>query len=124
MTKEYKSLLDYGQSSHHTAQQTAPLQAQPNVLHQTNTLVDARGKTHGDFVDHARITVALKEVVRTEIYNRVAKRQQKDLSPTQLEAVDMILHKIGRIVAGDPDVHDHWDDIAGYATITRERIGK
>lgn len=72
-----------------------------------------RRKTHGDFNDHARITQGLKRVVEND---------RSKLSDTQREAVDMILHKIGRICAGCPNVHDHWDDIAGYAKITSERI--
>ncbi len=72
-----------------------------------------RKKTHGDFSDHARITQNLKEAVRGECDR---------LLPIHREAIDMILHKIGRICAGDPNVHDHWDDIAGYAKITSDRI--
>jgi hypothetical protein len=34
----------------------------------------------------------------------------------------MIVHKIGRIVNGDPDVTDHWVDIAGYATLIADRL--
>ena len=39
------------------------------------------------------------------------------LSDTQKESLEMIVHKIGRILAGDPSFQDHWDDIAGYAKI-------
>lgn len=74
-----------------------------------------RKKTHGDFNDHARITQALKAAVSMD---------RARLLPIHNEAIDMILHKIGRICAGDPNVHDHWDDIAGYAKITSERIPK
>lgn len=72
-------------------------------------------RTHGDFTDHARITQSLKNVMRVE-------HGFERLSNTQVEALEMIFHKIGRILAGDPNVHDHWDDIAGYAKITSERI--
>jgi hypothetical protein len=34
----------------------------------------------------------------------------------------MIVHKIGRIVNGNPDKVDHWDDIAGYATLVSDRL--
>jgi hypothetical protein len=72
-----------------------------------------RKKTHGDFSVHARITQGLKRVIKDD---------RKQLLDIHSEAIDMILHKIGRICAGDPNVHDHWDDIAGYARITSERI--
>lgn len=45
-----------------------------------------------------------------------------ELSDVQREALHMILHKVGRICSGNPDIHDHWDDIAGYAKLASERI--
>ena len=36
----------------------------------------------------------------------------------------MIVHKIARILAGDPNHADHWHDIAGYAILVEERIGQ
>jgi hypothetical protein len=36
----------------------------------------------------------------------------------------MIAHKIGRIIAGDPDFRDHWDDLAGYATLIAQKCTK
>jgi hypothetical protein len=36
----------------------------------------------------------------------------------------MIIHKIGRIVTGNPDVPDHWLDIEGYARLVRDRLGE
>lgn len=44
------------------------------------------------------------------------------LNPMQSESLDMIAHKIGRIIAGDPNVEDHWRDIAGYATLVADRL--
>ena len=75
--------------------------------------LEARKRTHGDFSDHARITQELKDVLVND---------RDRLSAIHKEAIDMILHKIGRICAGDPNVHDHWDDIAGYAKITADRL--
>jgi len=39
------------------------------------------------------------------------------LTYAQAEALEMIQHKIGRILAGDPNVLDHWADIVGYAQL-------
>jgi hypothetical protein len=44
------------------------------------------------------------------------------LNPSQREALDMIQHKIGRILAGNPNHHDHWHDIAGYATLVANEL--
>lgn len=76
-----------------------------------------RAARHGDFTDHARIAQALKRTVQRE-------GRYDGLTDMHREAIDMILHKIARIVAGDPNFHDHWDDIAGYARITSERLSR
>lgn len=86
-------------------------------------LLEERGRTNGDYREHARIACELKDVIDEAIMARVI-RGQSDLSCTQRESLHMIAHKIGRIIAGDTDHSDHWDDIAGYAKIangTQER---
>jgi hypothetical protein len=55
------------------------------------TILAERQTTHGDWETHAWVTQSLKNVV-TEFGD-------KKLTPGQKEALDMILHKIGRIVA-------------------------
>lgn len=76
-----------------------------------------RGATHGDFNVHAGCTQDLK---RTIEYWR-QQSGKRNLTATEKEALDMICHKIGRIVAGDAAFPDHWIDIAGYAGL-QERI--
>ena len=76
-----------------------------------------RGDRYGPFVGHAQVTQSLKDV----IYAGLAAREKK-LAPDQLEALDMICHKIGRIVNGDPNYSDSWHDIAGYATLVDKRL--
>lgn len=83
---------------------------------ETNELLANRRKTHGSFNDHARITQRLKMVITEELAER-ERRSQVPLSMTQLESLEMILHKIGRIIAGYAAFEDHWADIAGYAKI-------
>lgn len=74
-----------------------------------------RGKTHGDFGTHAAITDAIK-------YHMHNSSKWSYLSPMQREALDMTAHKIGRILAGDPNLKDHWDDIAGYTTLVAREL--
>lgn len=81
-----------------------------------NTL-DERGKRYGSFVGHARITQNLKSLIHTELAVR-----GQILAADQQEALDMICHKIGRIVNGDPDYADSWHDIAGYAQLVDDRL--
>lgn len=79
------------------------------------TLQD-RKKTHGDFSYHALITQNIK-CMMNENRSRWA-----GLSPSQRKALEMIAHKIGRILAGNPNEPDHWHDIAGYATLVQKEL--
>jgi hypothetical protein len=36
----------------------------------------------------------------------------------------MVVHKIGRILNGDPHYADSWVDIAGYAKLVADRLEK
>lgn len=79
-----------------------------------DTLVQ-RGARYGKFTDHARITQALK-VTMTQTNNWAT------LEPDQREALEMIAHKIGRILNGDPNYDDSWVDIAGYSKLVADRL--
>jgi hypothetical protein len=80
-------------------------------------LLDDRGKTHGRWRDNARIAQSMKELWRRE-------DGWKRLSEGQRECLEMIAHKIARVLAGDPNHIDHWADIGGYAElVVRELNG-
>ena len=68
-------------------------------------------------MDHARVSQKLKRIIYKE-----SKAQKKGLTADQWEALDMICHKIGRIVVGDADYDDSWRDIAGYAMLVANRL--
>jgi hypothetical protein len=72
--------------------------------------LEERGSRYGPFSSHARITQDLKDVMR-DTPNWLI------LTASQREALDMIAHKIGRILNGDPHYDDSWFDIAGYAQL-------
>lgn len=80
-------------------------------------ILNERGTRYGKFKDHAAVTQELKRVVWGALSVRA-----KQLSDDQLEALEMILHKIGRIINGDPDYADSWVDIAGYASLVADRL--
>lgn len=82
----------------------------------TQTLTD-RGNRYGPFVGHAEVTQRLKRVMAEELAKR-----NKPLADDQWEALEMIAHKIGRIINGDPDYDDSWVDIAGYAKLVSDRL--
>lgn len=76
-----------------------------------------RGEKYGRFNSHAKITQHLKHVIANELEER-----NKVLSSDQQEALDMIMHKIGRIINGDPNYIDSWVDIAGYAQLVADQL--
>lgn len=80
-----------------------------------NALIAERGSRYGKFADGAEIMRDLKHVMHeVDGWN--------NLTASQKEALDMIQHKIGRILNGDPTYDDNWKDIAGYATLVAEEL--
>jgi len=84
---------------------------------EVDATLDARAVEYGKFIEGAEVMQMLKRVVQAALNNR-----DKTLAHDQAEALDMIIHKIGRIVNGNPDVVDHWLDIAGYAKLVADRL--
>lgn len=74
-----------------------------------------RGKRYGKFKDHAFVTQAIK----SSLFNS---NPDLILDCDQKEALEMIAHKLGRIVNGDPNYADSWVDIAGYAKLVADRL--
>lgn len=75
--------------------------------------VEARGTTHGDYRDTARLAQGIKDVMHKSGH-------WERLSSTQMESLDLIATKIARVLAGDANYADHWVDIEGYAKKARE----
>lgn len=82
----------------------------------TEAILKERGKTHGDFADNAKVSQELKFIIRTNL-------GVSELTYVQREALDMICLKVSRILS-NPNVKDHWDDIAGYATLASKDLEK
>jgi hypothetical protein len=76
-----------------------------------------RAKEYGMFKDGAALMQGIKRLLADH-----AARHNKTFADDQWEALEMIVHKIGRIVNGNPDKVDSWTDIAGYATLVAERL--
>lgn len=72
-----------------------------------------RQATHGDFAEHAELSQALKALIGDKV-----------MSDVQREGLEMILFKVARILNGTPDHKDHWDDIAGYATLVSRDLAR
>lgn len=84
------------------------------VTNIADTLIE-RGNRYGVFSGHARITQALKVFMQNQDNWQI-------LADDQRESLDMIAHKIGRILNGDPNYDDSWIDIAGYAKLVADRL--
>lgn len=82
---------------------------------ETESLITERGSRYGKFKDGADIMQSLKDVMRdVDGWN--------NMTASQKEALDMIQHKIGRILNGDPTYDDSWKDISGYATLIANEL--
>jgi hypothetical protein len=80
-------------------------------------VLNERGSTHGDFTENGKIMQSLKVLMREHW-------GWSKLDTSQREALEMIQHKIGRILCGNNNYFDHWRDIAGYAKLIEERCPK
>jgi len=78
-------------------------------------LLNERGKQYGEFYGHAHITQAIKAAM-------AASPNWHILSPDKREALEMIAHKVGRVLNGNPEYLDSWTDIAGYSTLVADAI--
>lgn len=82
-----------------------------------NNILAERGDRYGTFEGHAEIAQRLKGTV-----HHFASVRACDLDADQYEALDMICHKVARIINGDPNYADSWVDIAGYAKLVADRL--
>ena len=87
-----------------------------------------RRDTHGPWEYQALTAQELKLTMR----NAIARLREDGLaykahkfgidlpSEQQMEALELIQVKISRIINGDPNWADHWNDIIGYAKLGKD----
>ena len=80
-------------------------------------ILDTRASDYGTFADNARLAQALKRAMAEH-----AEDHGRTFTDDQWEALEMIAIKMSRIVNGNPNKADSWDDIAGYAQLVSDRI--
>lgn len=72
-----------------------------------DALIAERSTTHGDYMVNSAITWRIKDALHMgSRYN--------EMHPAMKETLDMVAHKMHRIVNGDPFFKDHWVDMTGY----------
>ena len=74
-----------------------------------------RNKQYGPFIDHSKIAQGLKDIMR-------AAPGWSRLAPDQKESLELIQHKIARILNGDPTYLDSWVDCGGYIRLVTDRL--
>jgi hypothetical protein len=79
--------------------------------------LDNRAQDYGKFKDGAALMQGIKRLLADH-----ARAHNKTFADDQWEALEMIVHKMARIVNGNPDKVDSWVDIAGYATLIADRL--
>jgi hypothetical protein len=80
-----------------------------------NNILDERGNRYGDFSSNATTTQLIKQAINLgDTANK--------LSFYQRESLEMIAHKISRIVNGDANYIDSWVDIIGYAQLVIDKL--
>lgn len=77
-------------------------------------ILNERNSTHGHWKKQACAAYMIREAIEDNV--------AKTLRPYQSEALNMIIVKISRIISGDPNIQDHWEDIAGYATLVAKEL--
>lgn len=80
------------------------------------TLKERDGR-YGLFVNQAETAQRIKEAM-------FQGRPRADLAADQKEALEHIATKLSRILTGDPNYHDNWHDIEGYAKLVADRLEK
>jgi len=82
---------------------------------EVDQILEDREVTHGDFEIKA---MWIQEIMEHLIGLNAYQKMEAD----KKEAIHMILVKLSRIIYGNHDHADHWDDIAGYALLVADRI--
>lgn len=80
-------------------------------------ILQERQSTHGAFSESATTVQRLKVIMR-------ATPNWERLSNAQREALEMIQHKLGRMLHGDPQLLDTVRDIVGYAQLMYDQLAK
>ena len=78
-------------------------------------ILEERGSRYGDFGSQAIITQNIKAAMRhSPNWNKLPNDMK--------ESLEMVAHKIGRILNGDPSYADSWVDIVGYTQLVVDRL--
>lgn len=80
-----------------------------------DVILAERGNRYGTFENHARISQALKRAMHDS-------PNWSKLTDVQKEGLEMIQHKVARMLNGDPSYLDNIIDVVGYATLVKDAM--
>jgi hypothetical protein len=86
-----------------------------NDMTKIDETLSERGGRYGKYKDHAYITQNIKRAMMDS-------KNWGTLSDDKRESLEMIAHKIGRILNGDPEYIENFRDISGYAELVRKTL--
>jgi len=78
-------------------------------------VLKSRGEDYGEFINHAALCQKLKKSMRSH-------KGWSEMPSDVKESLEMIQHKIARVINGNECVVDHWTDISGYARLVEKRM--
>jgi hypothetical protein len=86
-------------------------------------MADVNSLVAGRTAQHKNFTFADRAQVSQDIKTAMAMAPGwHPLTASQKEALEMIAHKIARVIAGNPEHVDSWADIAGYAVLIQKEL--
>ena len=78
-------------------------------------ILEERGSNYGVFTEHARVTQNIKRAMQSS-------NNWLLLSDDKRECLEMICHKVGRILNGNTEYIDSWTDIIGYTRLVEKTL--
>jgi hypothetical protein len=85
--------------------------------------LSSRRERYGSFNSICSTTQGFKHTTSVIINSRLS-REYVAYPAYIRESLDMIFHKIARVLHGDPMYKDNWVDIVGYAQLVVEELEK
>lgn len=82
---------------------------------EVKSLLKERDSRYGSFEGHAHIAQQLKQIMHNS-------PNWRHLTHAQREGLDMIQHKIARMLNGDPSYLDNVIDIVGYSMLIKDAM--
>ena len=81
-----------------------------------NETLNDRESMYGPYSVHSGMSQVLKRAM-------MSSERWESLTDVQRESLEMIQHKIARILNRGANCPDNWHDIAGYATLVERVLG-